>query len=182
MIVKHFNFKCPICGNTDFVELKEPEQAMNWDVVSQMNVYGCTKCYYLLHFSEEAVNQLLYIEERSKHITEEIENNKKEIARLEEESNNLEAKIKSLIDSSSPKEEIEKLNDLLENDIKQRIKLFYKDIERLENGGEDNEHWPPYSNSSERISFLHSEISKLICEIRELKEELEKMKNSLEEK
>lgn len=174
--IKHFNFKCPICGNNDFVQLKRQENAVNWDVLSETNVYGCTKCHFLLQFSETAVNQILGIEEDRERLFDEIQKNKNELERLETESATLEAKIQRLIEDGAPDSEISNLKDLLENDIKQRIKIFKWDIQSLEDGDEDNGYWPPYSKSYDRFLLCMEEIADLYKRIKEMKEKLEFIK------
>ena len=61
----HIYYKCPICGNDDFILLKSPARKTEWDIESEMQIFGCTKCYYLLHFCEEAVWEAFAVEEES---------------------------------------------------------------------------------------------------------------------
>ena len=158
--IKHLSIKCPICGNDDFIQIKESVEAINWTVESETSVYGCTKCFYLIHFCEDAVMNALDNEDDVKRLRLEIENNKKELLKLEEESKALEAKI----EASNDQEKISELKKILECDIKQRIKWFEQEIKNIEDGLESNEWWPDY-NCKDRlynsIDFLKEKIIEL---------------------
>ena len=177
--IKHYKFKCPVCGNDDFIKIKEANDAVAWDVEGTLEVYGCTHCYYLLHFNETAVTQVVGIEEDRDRLFDEIENSKKELARLEEEGKNLESKLESLIEEHASEDEINKVRGLLENDIQQRIKILKWDIKRIEDGGEDDGYWPPYNRHYDRFSLCLHDISELYKRINELDEKLESIRNGL---
>ena len=71
--LKHLNIKCPVCGNTDFIRIKKVSSGwLSWDVESETEVYGCTKCYYLMHFCETAVLQMMGIQDDREKIQNEI--------------------------------------------------------------------------------------------------------------
>lgn len=171
--IKHYNFKCPICGNEDFVKIKDVDDARVWDIEDKLEIYGCTKCHHLLFFNEMAINEALDHEEDIERLLDDIENSKKELARLEIESENLKSKLESLINDNAPSNVISENRDLLEKDILQRIKILKADIERLEAEGSGNNYLRPYNRHYDRFLACMDNITKLSKKIIELNKKLE---------
>ena len=153
--LKHLTIKCPVCGNTDFIRIKKANSGwLSWDVESETEVYGCTKCYYLMHFCKTAVLQMLGIQDDREKIQNEINDCKKEMESLEIEEAALSESLLKLESEAnsysvaplSLMEEIEKTKNELDLNIRWRIKLFKQEIERLERGDESNEYFPPYNH------------------------------------
>ena len=173
--IKHYNFKCPICGNEDFVKIKDANDARVWDIEDKLEIYGCTKCRHLLFFNEMAVNEVLDHEEDIEHLLNDIENSRKELARLEIESENLKSKLESLIRDNAPSNVINENRDLLEKDILQRIKILKSDIEILEAEDSENDYLRPYNRHYDRFLACANNITELSNKISELNKKLESL-------
>lgn len=186
--LKHLNVRCPVCGNTDFVRVKKSENGwLRWDIESDMEIFGCTKCSYLMHFSKSAVFAAMDNEDDRNKIQKEIDGCKKELQSLEEEEKELSLSLEQLENEASQykevpsylREEIEKVKNNLEINVRWRIKLFKGEIERLESGIESNEYWPKYNHHDLADSYFFKEYWKFFDEMREVKNKINEICDEL---
>ena len=134
-MIKHFDIKCPVCGNNDFITIKDESDARcNFAVEDKNLLLGCTKCHLILNFNEYAVGLSLKIEEENKRLNEERK-------KLEQSIAFLEGKKHRLLESTSSQKEIE--------EIDWKIKMHKQELENINverEGFEDS--IPPYKKEN----------------------------------
>ena len=171
--IKHFNYKCPFCDNDDFIQIKTEGNSRVLDIEDKLEIYGCTKCSYLITFNKQAVAEVLAIEKERERLFHEIDKIKQEVVRLEEEYQREVDKLGKLVENMASEKEISELRNVIENDIKERIKILNSDIKRLENGDEDLGCLPTYSNQDGLLKLHSDEIQELFKRVNNIKEYLE---------
>ena len=142
--IKHFEIKCPVCGNTDFVLLFEEPPSM---LSKQAYIIGCTKCALTLHFNPNAVSEVLVNEGIRKNNNEEIEELKKALEELKTEKENVLDSIEQLKlereaaeDKSSLSKRIEYLM-LKREQIEETIQNHNREIAFFEEETHSYENW-----------------------------------------
>ncbi|MCR5184819.1 MAG: hypothetical protein K6C32_01900 [Bacilli bacterium] len=179
--VKHYKVRCPICGNTDFVAIKEPIGGFNWTIESETLLLGCTKCFLILPFNEAAIKQCLEIEKQNQKVQEEIKVCEEDLSRLKVEKetkyNQLNEKKLEVEqqDSLSIRNKIEWLKDDI-SEIDQRMMWAEKEIQRLKDGGEDDVYCPPLNKSDMRFDLLLKNHKELLKRIEDLEKEIKDLK------
>lgn len=142
--IKHFEIKCPVCGNTDFVLLKEDNPSWFKD---QSYAVGCTKCFLTLRYNPSPVYVALKIEEQRKKQIAQIDDLNEAIAKLEIESHQALEKIEALKVKKSNFKDVNEYWEQLESlrkekdDIDYRITLHRQELKAIEDEMERDEDW-----------------------------------------
>ena len=146
--IKHFDIKCPICGNKDFITIKEESDARcNFAIEDKNLLLGCTKCHLILNFNEYAVGLSLSIEEEDKRLNDERK-------KLQQSIDFLEGKKQHLIENGAPQNEIE--------EIEWKIKMHKQELNSVSVEEEGyQESIPPYTKQP---STMPDEIRKPVLE------------------
>lgn len=145
--IKHFEIKCPICGNDDFVLIKEEPFSL---LKTQSYVVGCTKCFLTLHFNPTPVSISLSNEEQRKKQVAQIKELKEAINKLELEIDALLKKIELLKTKKCEFDDVNKYREQLEEirhekeDVDYRIILHKQELKSIEEDMEYHEDWPDY--------------------------------------
>lgn len=147
--IKHFKIKCPVCGNTDFILLKEEPTSI---FAEQSYAVGCTKCYLTLHFNPSPVYVSMQIEEERKKQTKQIEDLNEAVVELELELKQAIERIESFkikkndfVDADKYWEMLEDLKKEME-DINYRITLHKQELKKIQDEINNQEDWPEHFN------------------------------------